>query len=111
MTEAHSSLAPFAKLGSDIFCNENNRRRPADELVLWGIGIGRNQGKHRRPVGWCNRYPSLAGRKASIKSQMESELVQVEAQASILISNEYIDSMDTEVRFVSIEVKTGLVRL
>src|SRR6185503_16508128 len=32
-------------------------------------------------------------------------------QASILVSNENVNSMDTEVRFLSIDAKTGLVDL
>jgi len=111
MTKANSSPAPLAKLRSYIFRNENNRRGPADEFVLVRIGIGRNQRKHRRPVGRCHRYPPLAGRKPGVESDLEPKLVQVETQASILISNENVNRVDPEVRFLFLGVQTGLVHL
>src|SRR3981081_1730256 len=91
MTKANSSPAPLTKLGSYIFRNENNLRSPADEFVLVRIGIGRNQRKHRRPIGRCNRYPPLTGRKPGVEGDLEPKLVQVETQASILISNENVN--------------------
>ena len=61
----------------------------------------RDQREDRRPIRRRDCYPALAGRKLGVKSHLESKLVQVESQASILVSNENVDRMDTEVRFLS----------
>jgi len=47
--------------------------------------------------------------EARIEGQLESKLIQVESEASILISNENIDSVNTEVGVLSIEAKTDVV--
>jgi hypothetical protein len=48
-------------------------------------------------VGRRNAYPALPGLKADVKGQAESKLVDVESQASILVANEDVDRVNTEV--------------
>ena len=97
MVEANPALAPFAKLGGDIFGDKNNLRGPANELVLCRIGIGRDQRQDRRAVRRRYRYPALAGLQAGIKRQIEPQLIQVESQASILIANINVDRVNPEI--------------
>ena len=82
-------------LASDIFGNKNYLRGPADELVLRGAGLGRDQREHRGAVGRGDGYPA-AGLKLGVEGQIESKLIQIESQASLLIANEDVDRVNAD---------------
>jgi len=94
----NAAPGPFLKLGGDVFGNENNLRRAANELVLLGVGLGSDEREDRAAIGRGDGDPTVARLKACIEGQMESELIQVEAQAAILIANENVNAMETEVQ-------------
>ncbi len=110
MTEANSATSPLAVGGHDIFGNKSDRRRVANQLVLSGVGFRGDQGQHGRAVGRCDADPALSGLKTHIEGQTESKLIQVEPQASVLITNEDVDGVDAEVGVVAIMVP-GIVVL
>ena len=93
----NSALAPFAELGDDVFGKENDGRGLADELVVFRIGIGRDQPKHRGAVRRGNRDQAVTGLKAGVQGQIESELIPVELQAAILIFDKNVDCVNAEV--------------
>jgi hypothetical protein len=113
MTKADSTLEPFAELGGNIFGHEDDLRRPTDELVLRGPGTRRDEGEHCAAVGRRYSDPALAGLKARIEGQLESKLIQVEPQASLLISHEDPNSVESKVRvesvlpFLSLRARSG----
>jgi hypothetical protein len=88
--------APFVKLGRNIFGDEDDLRRPADECVVFRVGLGCDQRKHGAAVGRSNRHPALTRSKADITDQTESKLVQVKSQTLILIANKDVNSVDAE---------------
>ena len=90
--------APILILGEHIFGNDHNPGRPADELVLPGLGRGRDQRKNSGAVGGRDRYPPVAGLQPGVESQIESELVYEEPYASILVPNEDLDGVKPEKR-------------
>ena len=79
MVKAHPTLAPFAVLRRDIFGNENNLSGPADEFVLDGAGLRRDQCEDRGAIGRGDSYPTDTGWELGIKGKMEAKLIQVKA--------------------------------
>ena len=105
------SPSPFFKLRNHILGNENNSGCPADELVLIGVRRRRDQGKDRTAVGRRNRYPAVARCKPRIKSHVKAELVHIESQALILISNENVDGVNTKERPFCVDAGNRCVRV
>jgi hypothetical protein len=54
--------------------------------------------KVRGAVGRRDLYPAVSGRKGVIHDQTEPKLVQIEPQASLLISNKNDDGVEMEVK-------------
>ncbi len=102
MTEANPALAPFAEFGGDILGHKNDVRRPPDQLARYRTELGRDQVEHCGAIGRSDRNPALAGLQLRVKSQIESELVKVEAQAPVLVANKDGDTLNAQVRIPSI---------
>jgi hypothetical protein len=98
MLKADAAFGPFLELGSDIFGDKNNLRGPADELVLLRVGLGDDKRKDRGAIGRGDGNPTVTGLKPGIKGQMESKLIQVEAQAAILVTNENVNAVKAQVQ-------------
>jgi hypothetical protein len=98
VAKADSAFLPLAELAEDVFGDEDDLGRPADELVLRGVGPGRDEGENGGAVGRGDRDPALARLDAGVEGQLEPELVEVEAQAAILVADEDPDGVDPEVR-------------
>ena len=99
--KADAVPGPFLKLGRDVFGDKNNLGGAADELVLLRLGLGNNKRKDRAAVRRGDGYPAVTRLKSGIEGQMESELIQVEAQAAILVTNVDVHTMETEVRVLT----------
>jgi hypothetical protein len=93
----------------DIFGDENNPRAPSNELILFGAGLGCNQREHSSAVRRPDGHPTVAGLKLGVKGHVESELIYVEPQALILISNEDFNGVDLQMEALSILVGSGPV--
>ncbi len=83
MTEAHAALAPLAEFARDIFGDEYDLRCAANQFVFLRAGSGGYERKHRSSVGRGNGYPTLAGLNTGVEGEVESEVVQVESEASL----------------------------
>jgi subtilase family serine protease len=94
------------ELGNDVVSHKSNLGWPADEFVFSGVWLGSDKRKDRGAVRWSDGYPAFTGLKARIIDQTESKLVQVESQASILISNENFNRVKTEVGVLPIQPKS-----
>ena len=97
IAKVNSALAPFAELGNDVFGQEDDGRGPPDQLVVFRIGIGCDQPQHRGAVRRRDRYQAVTRLKAGVQSQIESELIPVEFQAAILISDKNVDRVNAQV--------------
>jgi len=106
MTKANSATSPLAVGSHDVFGNKSNWRRLADQLVLIGVGFGRDQGKHCGAVGRRNTHPALPGLKAHIEGETESKLIHIESQAPILITDENVDRVNAEIAILAILILT-----
>jgi len=93
--ETHPAAAPFFVFGLDILGDEVNARVSANEL----------RHRIRHSLRECDVCGAVRGsdfnpadaRDVLIHNQAETELVQIEAQASLLIANEDHDEMERDV--------------
>src|SRR4029077_1409821 len=65
--EANAALAPFAVLGNHIFGDKGNRHGPANELVLFGAGLGCDEREVCGAVRRGNGYETTIGLNAGVK--------------------------------------------
>lgn len=107
--KANPALVPFNVLGGHIVGDENNAGRPTDELVFIGFGLRGDQREHRRAVGRGDRDPTVTGLQSGIKCYLKPELINEESQALILISDENLNGVDTQVAGLAIQADTGQV--
>ena len=108
MAKAHTATTPLAIGSHDIFGDKSNRSALTNQLVVIRVGLRCNQGDHCGAVWRRDSNPTLPGLKANIKGQIESKLIEIEPQASILIANEDIDRIDAEVATIAIVVLATL---
>src|SRR6266404_197357 len=86
-----AAVGPFAVLSDHIVCNKSNLSGSSDLFVFSGAGLRRNKRKYSRAVGRSNGNPPLTRLKLGIIDQIESELIEIEPEASILITNKDLD--------------------
>ena len=103
MTESDSTPAPLGVCRDDIFGHKRNLRRFSDELVLFRLGIRRNQGKHRRTMRRRNPHPALSRLQAHIKGQTESKLFNIKLQTPVLIADKNVDRVHPKMGVFTIQ--------
>ena len=94
MTKFNPAFGPLVELGNDIIGHKRNLGGPTDKLVFSGAGLGRDQRKDCSAVWRRDRYPAFTRLNPRVEGHMESELIHVESQTSILISNKNIDCVN-----------------
>lgn len=104
------TIAPFFKFRDDILSQKNNRSRMANELVIVGLRLWGDERKHGRAIRRSNSQPALTGGKASVDSQVESKLVHVELETSLLIANENGHGTEAQIRLLPVGMKAAPVR-
>jgi hypothetical protein len=92
------------ELGNDIIGHKRNLSGPTDKLVLSGAGLRRDKREDRSAVRRRDGYPAFAGLETGVIDQTESELIEVEPQTSILITNKDFNRVKAEVRVLSIGI-------
>src|SRR5271154_161563 len=101
------ALPPLAVLRNHILSEKNDRRGPADQLVVVRVGIRRDQPEHRGSVGRGNRHQAVTRLKVRIQNQMESELIHVEFETAILIFDKDVDSVNPQVGVLAVQANGG----
>jgi len=96
--EADAAEGPLFVFRDDIFGDEDDLRGTADELVLDRIWLGGNEGKNGGAVGRSDGDEAFPGLKLDVIGEVEAELVEVEAEAAVEITDEDLGGMDTQVR-------------
>jgi len=110
MVKTHAVAAPFLELGEDVFGQEDDLRRAADKLVFMGADFRSNERQHSGAIGGSDGERIFGGRERNTKGQAESQLIQVESPAALLVANENGNGSEAEVGVVAIRVKTAPVR-
>ncbi len=98
-----SAAAPLFVFRSDIFGDEVNLGVASDKLVYVGIGCRLGESDIRAAVRRPNLDPPPAVLENLVHKQPETELVQVETQTSLLITNEDHDEMQREIGILSVQ--------
>lgn len=93
-----AAFGPFLKFGEDIFGNQDDMRRTADEFVFGSVGLGNDQGEDRGTVGRRDSDEAVAGLKLGVVGEMKAELVDEKADAAVVVADENVDALDAEVR-------------
>lgn len=96
--EADAAARPLFIFRDHIFGDEDDLRGTADELVLDRIWLGGNEGKNGGAVGRSDGDEAFPGLKLDVIGEVEAELVEVEAEAAVEITDEDLGGMDTQVR-------------
>lgn len=95
--ERDAAFAPFGELGGEVVGEENNMSGAADEFVLFGFGLGSDERKNGATVGRRNGDPAIAGLETGVVGELETELVEEEAKAAVLVADEDIDAVEAGV--------------
>jgi hypothetical protein len=95
--EADAAERPLLIFRDDIFGDEDDLGGTANELVLGRIWLGGNEGKNGGAVGRSDCDEAFPGLKLDVIGEVEAELIDVEAEAAVLIADEDLGGMDTEV--------------
>src|SRR5262245_40103040 len=106
----NSALTPLLMHGIDIFSDENNLPCPADQLIFFGAGGRSDKRNDRAAVRRRDRYPAANAFNVVVGHQTESELVQVELQAPIMIADENRGEENAQVGRLTIQAQSGSVR-
>src|SRR5689334_24105655 len=87
--EANAARAPFAEFGEDIFGDKRDLCGPADQLVLLGIALGRDEGEVRGAVGRRDGNEIASGKFfiAGVEDKVEAELVHIEGETAVEVAN------------------------
>src|SRR3569832_736273 len=93
----------------DIFSNKHSLPGRTDELIFFSSRHRSNECNQRGAVRRGHQHEAATFPKAVIDDQIESKLVQVERQTSILISNEDRHVVDTNVGITRIPGKNSFV--
>ncbi len=91
--KADSSAAPLLEFGCDVLCDAVNLAIASDKFVCVGIGFCQRESDIRAAVRRPNLDPPATRLEGLIHQQPETELVHVETQTSLLITNEDHDEM------------------
>ena len=83
-------LVPLLKRCVDILGNEGNLHGAADERAILGAGRGNNKRENRAAIRRRNCDPALTGTEMHIGYHIESKLIDVKPQASIVITNKNV---------------------
>ncbi len=97
VVEADAAERPLFVFRDDIFGDEDDLRGTANELVLHRIWLGGDEGKNGGAVGRSDGDEAFPGLKLDVIGEVEAELVEVEAQATVEIADEDLGGVDAEV--------------
>src|SRR4029077_6885487 len=96
--KAHAAPGPFLKFCGDVFGNENDLSRATDKLVLLGVWLRFDEREDGGAVGRGHADPAFAGLHAGIIGDVETELVDEKVQAAVLVADEDVDAVQTQMR-------------
>jgi len=95
--EADAAEGPLLIFRDDILGDEDDLRGTANQLVLHGIGLGSDEREDGGAVGRRDGDQAFASLELDVVGEMEAELVEVEAEATVEIAHEDLRGMDAEV--------------
>src|SRR6185295_14612266 len=109
MAKLHTPLGPLMKLGDDIVGDKRDLRGASYELGFSGATLWLDQRQNGRAVRRSHGNPAFTGLQTGVINQSEPKLVEIEFQASILISNVDLDRVKTKVGVAFFGRKSRLI--
>src|SRR5262249_3990304 len=88
MKKTDPALTPLQIQCVDIFGDKNELPYLANQVIFFRARLRSNKRKESAAVRRRHGYPAATTLKLVVNNQIESELIPVESQASILIANE-----------------------
>ena len=101
VTKADAPRTPLPIRRRHVFGHEHDLRGAADKAVLSGIGFGLNQREYCAAVRRRDGDLAVAGLHVCVERDLESELVEEESEAALLISDVDVDRMEAQVTIVA----------
>jgi hypothetical protein len=95
--EANSAVGPFLIFGEDVFGDKRQARGAADEFEVERVGLRCDQREDGLPVRRSYGDEAFTGLQFRVVREVEAELVDIEAQAAVLVAHVDIDGVDAEV--------------
>ena len=95
--EADAAFGPFLIFGEDVFGDESQAGGAADEFEVERVGLGGDEGEDGLAVGRSDGDEAFAGLELGVVGEVEAELVDVEAEAAVLVADVDVDGVDAEV--------------
>jgi hypothetical protein len=108
--ELYSATAPQLVSGIDIFGDESNLRIPANEFVIFRAALGSKHRQNSTAIRRRDRHPTVKLEPA-IGNYTESELIDIELQASFVIAYEDIGLENTQIGSVLARAGRGIPRV
>src|SRR5467141_252709 len=107
--EANAALVPFAVFGNHILGYKGDVCGLADELVLFRAGFRSDEGEVRGAVRRGDGYEPTARLNAGVKDQLETELIEVEAEALLEIADVNRNRLEAQVGVLAVQANSGAV--
>lgn len=95
--KADATFGPFLVFSEDVFGDEGQASGAADEFEVEGVWFGGDEGEDGLAVGRSYGDEAFAGLEFGVVGEMEAELVDVEAEAAVLVADVDVDGVDAEV--------------
>ena len=111
LRKRNAFLAPFFVLALRILRQERNLGRASDEAVFFRTRFGSNKDENGGSVRRANGETGVAARQVSVKRQFKAELIQLKAEAPLLIADENGDGGEADVEILAVRMKAAPVRL
>jgi hypothetical protein len=100
----HPPRPPFFVFSDHVLSEEDNRCRPAHGVVLFRVRLCRSQTQHCAPIRRPHYHESSVPNR-TVKNQIESQLVYIEANAPVHIPDMDRDEEDAQIRKLRIQTR------
>src|SRR5437870_13749551 len=107
--KANSALGPFAVFHNHILSDKRDRRRPANELVLFRAGLRRDQRKVCGAVRRGNGHKTTNGLNARATARLAAEWCEGESQGERETANVNGHRLQPQVRGLAVQADRGAV--
>jgi len=92
----HAAFGPFLKFGEDVFGDEDDVRGTADELLFGSVRLGNDESENRGTIGRRDGDQAITGLELGVVGEMETELLDEEADAAVVVADENVDALDAQ---------------
>ena len=107
--ELYAAFAPFPEFGDDVFGDESDVSRLADEFHGFRVWLGSYESEIGRAIGRADGYPARTGLDAGVEDKVEAKLIEIESEAAVQVTDINGDGLKTKVGIAAVEANRGAV--